>query len=544
LLETLDRPIREVAQILQAQGRDVKFGVTAGRSFYVFSASEFPKAQWDVSTGAEVLSHVVRDSGDRLIYMVSKQGSLRVINFLDKVEKKRTDEYNAFTNSGLSLDGANVYFGLRWTGSTSSGAPGSQNGTLVSIDRQTWQATTTQIPTSAPTGRSWVNVSPIIWTDPADPGRKLILAGDTGGTVTAWTPTGAPTPFFLNQGTSLAPANCADVETTSPPDINLATRTQLTNNPQRFDGSNAWINSQGITTEMTIYGGRLFAGYTHANPSQSSLVILRNATNLVLQDLQLDQPEPLRPNQTVTVKAKAMLEGDPFGAPKTTTLAVGWAGYAPKTHQITLSPFDPQEVTFELKVPTGVKEVQLMAALNPSLYQARHDHDAQRQLIPSTVQTVPPNLTPQWAAAAQTDQLGEAFVLDNARAQTLAVKGDDLAIKAFCPTGPVPGTYALPLVVSYAGAGTEAIRPQLRLRITGDASQTLTKDVQVVPNRQQPLPWRLDLDPGSYTVTASVVPPAGMVDEEPANNSTTCTLEILETCPDGMCGQGGTVLGP
>ena len=33
--------------------------------------------------------------------------------------------------------------------------------------------------------------------------------------------------------------------------------------------------------------------------------------------------------------------------------------------------------------------------------------------------------------------------------------GDDRRSMAFCPTGTVGGTYALPLVVSYAGAGAQ-----------------------------------------------------------------------------------------
>lgn len=249
------------------------------------------KAEWEQPLDSQALTRLVRERSGDMIYVAEGQGKIYRFQLSQRIKRKPIPHYNGFINVGPSTDHEQVYFAFRWAGSESSEKAGTDHGFVIALDKQTWkEAWRVNLDTSG-SDRSWGNVPPVVWESRADSSQRLLITGDAGGAVSAFTHQGEKAQLFLT-APDLLPQDCTALETRDPqyrPNFEYRPRTFLSHNTRKIDKSSeyVWVNTQGVTTDMTIFQGRLFAGYItqhdyneNNEPWVSSLVIFRPAANI------------------------------------------------------------------------------------------------------------------------------------------------------------------------------------------------------------------------------------------------------------------------
>gem|GEM_PF-6256849 len=420
----------------------VHFATTLGKQFNIYTIEDgltptVASSIENLTFGQEALSQVVREGPTSpLFFTVEKNGVFHKLDIGQQTGwTAKPSTFQGFTNVGPSTDGEFVYFGFRWEGSTTSTNTGGKNGVLVAVHKGSWEpAWETRIPIMNQThDRSWINITPIVWEPAQDPADRRIIVGDAGGALTALTPQGGLSKLFLTNGNNL-PVGCSEIESTGPeyrPSFRYSEQAMLTLTPNRqSDPANAWFNTQGVTTEMSIYGGRLYTGYAHATPAQSALVILRAASNISVGELRIEQQDAsggyiplgaedlLKAGTKVRVTAPVTYQGDPVKGPLPVAIWAGFHDGAKSERVESLDPFVTKQVVFELVVPKGKDDAVLSVTVNPALFNIRRDSESQRELPPGVTEA-PPALPAAWGSGGAIP-IGEVWSLDNSRSAVLA----------------------------------------------------------------------------------------------------------------------------
>lgn len=533
-----------------------EFVVTAGSFMSIVSVDDISRDIPHPSpfgTQGEGLSHITVDPKERsYLQFVTNSGHYYLFDAYDRRWVKHLQPFPAFVNTGTTTDGTTLYYGTRW-----EDRPGgrTQTGRLVAIDLITRQYKWDLVLTSP--RQSWVNVSPLSWNQPGRKDDAAIIVGDVGGMLAAVGQNGQYKPLFLNTSASnpeIAP--CSQVESTDlnyRPGFVYAARTALTNSPLM---KNNWHNTQGVSTEMSVHSGRLFAGFVHQNESNSSLRILRNATNIAITDMKVSlvngdgsetpyagDSTPLVVGRKVNVYVTMRLEGDPLAPGVDATLNFGWGDRKVQPQTVHLTPFQDVTQKVTLIVPPKRQQVDLMAVVNPSLYNARNAHERANGIRPATVAagSEPPAIPAGWQFAPTTADVGEVWVLDNARSLSLAVKGNDLGVQVSCPTDAQGGLTILPISVRFSAAEDKPVTADLHIQVFSGSDLVLNEWVseEVEGNITTTLRHEFNLDDGEYTVRVTVSGPASLDESDLENNADESCTFVVDSCPTGDCGAGG-----
>lgn len=530
------------------------FATTVNRGFAMYRLTQDLRVVREdsiprLALGEEALSQLVREPGTEIFFTAEKTGVLHKLDALVAASKRVTPRtFKGFINTGPSADHDLVYFGFRWSGSTTAGTPGNPEGVLVAVRKSTWEvAWEKRIPVMGGVhNKSWINVTPVIWQSAADPYERRIIVGDARGGLTALDPQGQLRELFLT-GESFLPVDCETVEQNAPgyrPTFQHTSQTLLTDNPNRNpDGENSWHNTQGVGTEMSIYKGRLFTGYNHAVPNKSSLVIFRPATNVAVGELKIEvadaggsyhplpQDEPLKPGTRVRVTAPVTYQADPIDPPMPIAI---WAGFhdGSKTAKTEVfAPFETKEVTFELILPSGEADATLSVTANPALYADRRDYEAGRKLPPG-LSAVPAPLPAAWGSAGGIP-FGEVWALDNSRSMALLrTARNDCALVGFSADSTVLGStiqfQLKPWFSSALQAETEAELTVTATPAAGGPPSTISGTRVLQANAApETVPGAFyDASPGTYRLEAVLTCPD---DSNPSNNRRELSVTVVRS---------------
>lgn len=508
---------------------------------------------WKISMGSQALTRLVRERTDEgpgsRIYVAEGDGKTYWVK-LTGFSRQPIPSYNGFINAGPSTDGELVYYGFRWADSQSSNKAGSSHGFVVALDRQNWTEAWRVNLDTALTGRSWGNITPAVWRSKTDPATRVLVTGDAGGALSTFSHKGEQRPFFLTEP-NLVPQDCNVVESRDPgyrPSFSYGNRAILSHNARKVSGEWAWVNTQGVATEMSIYQGRLFTGYIteqeykeNAEPWESALVILRPATNIYLGALgvqrrteagtvPLEPDDYLRAGEQLVLTVPVSYEGDPLGEPVQVPLQVGFLSKgpvpAPVQRMVTLTPFQPATVTFDLTVPSGKEPLSVAAVVNPAIYAARQAYEAERR--PPWVQEAPPQVP--WAAGGAIP-LGEAWAIDNARVLAFTRQPRDDAYAALLDVPAKSGsTVPIKVMVGYLndmGLAEADVAVSLVIRrVDGSEEYVLGPVTRTIRNKERrgEAETLYDLSPGLWEVTLQVDYPP---DTSPKNNRLVKTVQVL-----------------